>query len=111
MVAVSFIAAPFLWGIPQKNVGELFLIKRDNPGEFPTPDKILTGLKHNDNSTSPSQHWDKDLMPLQASSQLDKPAPDKNWPRSVKLAAASRNSFQNSNGRPAKFFGQNSGFR
>ena len=48
MVAVSFIAAPFLWGIPQKNVGELFLIKRYNPREFPTPNKILTGLKHNE---------------------------------------------------------------
>ena len=104
MVAVSFIAAPFLWGISQKNVGELFMIKRDNPKIFPTPNKTLTGLEREHNltkfkifktTTSPSQNWDKDLMPFPASSKLEEPAPDINWPRSVKLAVTSTNTFQN----------------
>ena len=98
MDAVSFIAAPFLWGIHHRNVGELRLNSRANPSGFHDPNKIFRALEQRENSTklqffstttSPTKHWDKDLMPVQASSQLDKPAPDKNWPRSVKLAVAS----------------------
>ena len=104
IIAVSFIAAPFLWGIKQRNIGDLFMIKRDNPNVFPTPNKTLTGLEREHNwtkfkifktTTSQSQDWDNNLMPFPASSKLEEPAPDKNWPRLVKLAVASTNSFQN----------------